>query len=189
MATGALVGLLRQLKIAQDEHASANPPRLAGRQATLYFERIFSEKPSTEKEPFGEVYVFNYGNNDAIVASEFNAADKPPTFANIVVYVGRHPPINRPFDDAKFANPLRVENSVLRAGGSKWWPIHDVSMVDLPTLEAAWKRRSKDNIYIIGRVHYADTRGVQRHMVFCRVYDRKTRRFLPSGDTEYEYVT
>lgn len=43
-------------------------------------------------------------------------------------------------------------------------------------------------IYLMGSLDYVDGSGRRRRTVFCRKYDPRRRRFVPTGDPEHEYA-
>lgn len=164
-----------------DQFCAAHPPAIEVRQAYIDFDAI-TEAGKT----IGGVYVFNSGGNDAFIRGIGNA--EPPTYGNILLYVGKHPPARRPFDIAPHANPLLVKDGVLKAGESQWWKIADTSMVAPEEIAEVQTRRNSKRLYMIGRIHFMDRRGGYRQTVFCRVYDPESGRFKPTKDFDYEYV-
>lgn len=163
------------------DYIAANPPVIKAFQVYLDFQKIFEGADGG----LGGVYLVNAGKSAARIGGSYDI--EPHQYGSIFVHVGLHAPAKLPFVGAEKANPLRPPDGKIKAGGSFWWHITDASMVDIERLKSAYYGRSFNRIFVIGRVHFVDTRDDARQTVFCRVYDRESERFVEADIPDYEY--
>ncbi len=173
---------LQANKIANDDFLTAHPPIIKVFQAHLDFDAIFNP---IEHRPFGGVYIVNVGGSDARITNDNSLGF--PTYGNIVLFIGKNSPDRKPFEIMPRANSLNVLNGKLKSGGSLWWDITDISMININCLRDVVERSADDKLFMIGRIHFMDARDANRQTVFCRVYDHKSERFTDSGIQDYEY--
>lgn len=75
----------------------------------------------------------------------------------------------------------------MKSGASKWWNIVDLSMIDIHRIKAVFEGTTNDRLFMIGRIHFLDSRDSRRQTVFCRVFDPERERFTSAGVEDYEY--
>lgn len=161
-------------RILGEEFKAAHPPRFRVHQINL---NLAAWMNSSER--VGELFVFNDGATDAKIVG-----------STVVFHTGEHPPPSRPFDQAPNANQLSEPGSIFSKGAGKWWKLSGNGFdLDASELKQIIENKSSKRFFVIGRLHYEDTQGVGRHIVFCRRYDPGTRRFVPTNDPDYEYQT
>lgn len=76
------------------------------------------------------------------------------------------------------------EQSTIAPGSAFRWDAHSESI--FPAEFDGYERMGW-RIFCVGFVVYLDKNGARRQMGFCRVYNRKTQRFDPTNDPDYEY--
>lgn len=156
-------------RVTLDELIATHPPRIDARQVFVSPDGV-----DGDGDVVAEIFLANIGGNDATVITR-----------TIVFSVGSLP-TRRPFKDF---NDRPLINHTVKAGAADWWRIRrdETNLTDEFAAEMA--RPDGRPIYVIGRVHFQDTRDAKHHTVFCRMYDRNTGRFVPTKDDDYEVQT
>lgn len=178
----------RTNKLISAQFAADNPPRLEIKQIYLDVESFSKNKePRANRGISGELWVFNSGSSEAKIHA-----------SSICVHIGTQPPVSRPFENESEAGALlnlRCDKEVRFPSGHgflKEFVAHGCRGQDID-LESAMDEASEMTLYLIGRIVFSNSLSKKSdwnaHMLFCRKYDLKSKRFVPTDDFDYEYHT
>jgi hypothetical protein len=167
----------RSIDIANQEFVAAHGPMVRAMQFNIDVESW----AGTGTPSVAEIFVYNDGRNDAVFVGE-------RAFGSLRFWVAEHPPAGRPFGQSnnpfEMANPINFEK--IDAGSGVYWTLTQFGMVTQLDVQEAIAGQSPRKLFVIGRLHYYDTRGAEMHTIFCREYDKKKKRFVLSDYPEYE---
>ncbi len=89
-------------------------------------------------------------------------------------------PMTRPYQGKKGNSPFRkIKNIKAGTSASATKPI-EAFVQTMPAI-----KKGVLKLYIMGWVQYKDC-GIPRRTMFCRLYDPKTRKLIPTNDPDYE---
>ena len=167
----------RSIELANEEFVAAHGPIVRAMQFNIDVEGW----AATGRPQHAEIFIYNDGRNDASFVGE-------RAFGSARFWIGEHPPAGRPFgpegDSFEMANRLVITK--LLAGDGAYWTLTEFGMVPQQDVQLTLMPKTPEKLFIIGRLHYYDTRGAQMHTIFCREFDKTKRRFVLSDYPEYE---
>ena len=161
-------------KLLANQFVNEHKPKFELGQFTLDLEKWINPSSRT-----GRVWTFNTGGTAAVLNR-----------TNIVFHAAKYPPSSEPFTGMENANPLGPIGKVFKAGGLETWKFDGRGFKgSSEDIQKALMGDDDMRFFVIGRIHFKNESGLDRHMLFCRVYDPESKRFIPTDDPDYEYHT